>query len=593
MRVLITGGTGFIGSRLAVKCLERGDFVRVYGQTNTPAETDNKKFIESKGAEIVIGSMIDREKLIEATREIDVIFHLAAAQHEANVPDQVFWDVNVEGTRQILAAAINAGVKKFVHGSTIGVYGNLDGIIDEESSCKPDNIYGTTKLEGEKVVLSFKDKIPVTVIRISETYGPGDRRLLKLFKMVRKGSFFHIGDGKNLHHLIYIDDLIKGFLLAAEKDEANGEIFLFAGERAISTNEMVEEIARGVNRPPPKFRAPFPPFLLLAIVMETVLKPLGIQPPLHRRRMDFFKKSFSISGTKAQGMLGFVPEYNFAAGVAETAKWYEEKGYYGNGWSGDEEGAGSEGQLDTDFQLTAVTESFDTFWEAPKNIEKGYDKFSKFYKRNYLKHISIKKDARVLVVSCGPGYFNYLLRNEGCSDVLGIDSDPGKVRSALTRNLNCQAARAFDFLKANDKPFDVIFAEQEINHLTKAEILQFLELCYDNLNAGGMVIVHSLNGANPITGPEALAQNFDHYNTFTEYSMKQILRHTGFRDIRVFPLNLYIFYENPLNYVGMALNAVLNLVFRASFIFYGKSNKIFSKKIGAVALKRHREPPDA
>ncbi len=94
-----------------------------------------------------------------------------------------------------------------------------------------------------------------------------------------------------------------------------------------------------------------------------------------------------------------------------------------------------------------------------------------------------------------------------------------------------------------------------------------------------------MNGANPITGAEALAQNFDHYNTFTEYTMRQVLEHSGFKNVTVFPLNLYVFYKNPLNYVLIGLSALYTLFFRASFILYGKSNKIFTKKIGASAVK--------
>ena len=148
--------------------------------------------------------------------------------------------------------------------------------------------------------------------------------------------------------------------------------------------------------------------------------------------------------------------------------------------------------------------------------------------------------------------------------------------------LNCKVANAFPFLTENKTAFDLIFAEQEINHLTKDEILVFLNLCRKNLREGGALIVHSLNGANPLTGSEALAQNFNHFNTFTEYSLRQVLVHAGFKDIQVFPLNLYIFYENPVNYIGMALNTLLNVVFRIGFIFYGKENKIFSKKFAAV-----------
>ena len=242
--------------------------------------------------------------------------------------------------------------------------------------------------------------------------------------------------------------------------------------------------------------------------------------------------------------------------------------------------------MSVETQLTGKIEPFDTFWEAPENIEKGYNSFGKFYKRNYMKYLPDDKTAGILVTCCGPGYFVNLLKKEGYTNVLGIDSDPDKVKYAKSRALNCETEHAFTFLQSNKKPFDVIFVEQEINHLTKDEILSFFKLCFDNLNHNGIFIVHSLNGANPITGSEALAQNFDHYNTFTEYSLRQILSYTNFQEIEVIALNLYIFYENPLNYIGIFLNALFNLFFRLSFLFYGKTNRIFTKKIGAICTKK-------
>ena len=123
MEVLITGGTGFIGSRLALKCLERGDHVRILAQENTDAERENRKSIEAAGARIISGSVTDRNKVAESIRGIDVVYHLAATQHEMNIPDQVFRDVNVNGTKNMLEASVEFGVKRFIHGSTIGVYG--------------------------------------------------------------------------------------------------------------------------------------------------------------------------------------------------------------------------------------------------------------------------------------------------------------------------------------------------------------------------------------------------------------------------------------------------------------------------------------
>jgi len=236
-------------------------------------------------------------------------------------------------------------------------------------------------------------------------------------------------------------------------------------------------------------------------------------------------------------------------------------------------------------QLNAKIEPFDTFWEAPKEIEKGYSSFATFYKRNYLKFIPDDKNLKTLVVSCGPGYFVNLLTRQGYHNVLGIDSDPEKVGFAKKRGLNCEVAQAFPFLKSGSRQFDLIFLEQEINHLTKQEIVTFLTLCHRNLKKNGILILHSLNGANPITGSEALAQNFDHFNTFTSYSLKQVLKHCAFEDITVFPLRLYVFYENPLNYVGLIIDEILSLTFRMAFLFYGKKNSIFTKKIGAVCRR--------
>ncbi|ADE16353.1 NAD-dependent epimerase/dehydratase [Nitrosococcus halophilus Nc 4] len=328
MKVLITGGTGFIGTRLALKCLEKGDKVRLLGQVNNAAEEGNRDLVERQGGEIVIGSVTDKDVIDKAIEGVEIVYHLAAAQHEANVPDQHFWEVNVAGTRNLLEASRKDNVKRFVHGSTIGVYGAaMEGEIDEDTPLQPDNIYGITKREGEKLVLSYKDRLPVVIIRISETYGPGDRRLLKLLKAIDKKMFFMIGKGDNRHQLIFVDDLIEGLWLAAKNDEALGQVFVLAGKEILTTNQMVATIAKVLGVTQRKLRAPLWPFLITAVVMENLLRPLHIQPPLHRRRMDFFKKSFCFSQDKSSSILKFEPKTSFEDGIVATAQWYKEHNY--------------------------------------------------------------------------------------------------------------------------------------------------------------------------------------------------------------------------------------------------------------------------
>jgi 2-polyprenyl-3-methyl-5-hydroxy-6-metoxy-1,4-benzoquinol methylase len=236
-------------------------------------------------------------------------------------------------------------------------------------------------------------------------------------------------------------------------------------------------------------------------------------------------------------------------------------------------------------ELSARLERFDSFWEGPDDVESGYKSLGQFYRVNYLKHVPENKDASILVISCGPGYFVNMLAEEGYSDVLGIDSHADKVEHAVKRGLNCRPGTAFDVLEASEQPYDAVICEQELNHLTKGEMVDFLRLVWSKLKPGGRLICHGLNGANPIVGAETLAQNFDHFNTFTSYSLDQVLEFSGFQDIRVFGLHLYVFYTNPFNYVAWAVSSAFSLTFRALFVLYGKKNKIFTKKIAAVATR--------
>lgn len=325
-RVLITGGTGFIGSRLASRCLEDGESVRVLAQRNTPAEDRNATALEAGGVEVVEGSVTDPVSVRRACEGVDTIYHLAAAQHEANVPDSHYFDVNVEGTRNMLDAAVAADASRFVHGSTIGVFGmGRNGPVTEGTALDPDNIYGVTKLEGEKVVRGYSDRLAIPIVRISETYGPGDRRLLKLFRALDSGRLVRIGPGRNLHHPIYIDDLVEGLRRAADTPSAPGKTFVLAGPAPLTTDQMIDAISRAVGAHAPRVRLPLWPLMAVATVLESVMRPLGVQPPLHRRRMNFFVKSFRFDGEPARGALGFEPSVGFEDGAARTADWYRDE----------------------------------------------------------------------------------------------------------------------------------------------------------------------------------------------------------------------------------------------------------------------------
>lgn len=233
-------------------------------------------------------------------------------------------------------------------------------------------------------------------------------------------------------------------------------------------------------------------------------------------------------------------------------------------------------------KLAARLEPFDSYWQAPDDVESGYAKFAAYYRANYLPHLPPDRESRILVLSCGPGYLVDLLAQNGYRNITGIDSDPEKIAYARQRKLDCSVGQAFAFLEDNAEPFDVIIPEQELNHLTLEEQIEFLHLCRRNLQPGGRMIVYGLNGANPLVGSENLAHNIDHFNTFTDYSLTQILELAGFENIRTMPLKLYVFWKNPLNYVGLVVTGALELFFRACFILYGKDVKVLSKKLAAT-----------
>ena len=234
-------------------------------------------------------------------------------------------------------------------------------------------------------------------------------------------------------------------------------------------------------------------------------------------------------------------------------------------------------------ELSARLEPFDSYWQAPDDIESGYGKFAAYYRANYLPQLPADRHARMLVISCGPGYLVEVLKQEGYDNFVAIDSDPEKVAYATRRGLDCKVARGFEYLQDSTDLYDVIIPEQELNHLTHGETVTFLKLVRARLKPGGKVIVYGMNGANPLVGSENLAHNIDHFYTVTEYSLGQLLTMKGFKNVTAHPLKIYVFWKNPANYVGLSVTWFMEAVLRIIFKLYGKNVKVLSKKIMAVA----------
>ncbi len=330
MRVLITGGTGFLGSRLSLRHRSEGDEVRILGKEATPLEASNAQDLRDAGVDVRIGDFADEAILKDALPGVDRVVHIAAAMREANVGDDHFHEVNVRATGRLLAACRDAGVPRFLYCSTAGVVGTDRGTTtDEDTDPRPRDIYQTTKLAAERAVIAFgkEHDYPVSAVRPPAVYGPGDGRLVKLFKMVGKGWFLLPGGGSGKHHLVYIDDLLDAFELAATKPEAIGRVYNATGPRAVPLDELVDEIARALGVDvPKKIRVPFWPLDLMAATCETVCKPIGVQPPIYRRRLDFYRHDEDFSNARARAELGWEPKHDLAAGLGKTITAYREQG---------------------------------------------------------------------------------------------------------------------------------------------------------------------------------------------------------------------------------------------------------------------------
>jgi dihydroflavonol-4-reductase len=328
MKILVTGGTGFTGGHLVKKLLEDGsNEVRVIARNEKKAGQ-----LKKLGVEIIIGDISDKEAVFRAVKGMDIVFHVAAAYREAKTDDSYYWDVNYKGTKYILDACLEYGVKRIVHTSTIGLVSSVKNPpSNEEEAYSPGDVYQNSKCEAEKEALRYaKEKgLAVSVVRPAAIYGPGDLRMLKMFKMIAKKRWIFFGNGKAFLHMVYIDDLVNGFILCSKKEEAIGQVFIIGGEKYTSLNELSALIAAEFNVKTPSIHVPYKPMELLAVCVEKTWKLFKIkkQPPIYKRRVAFFKKSRAFSIEKARTLLGYEPKIDLKTGIHRTAQWYLQNGY--------------------------------------------------------------------------------------------------------------------------------------------------------------------------------------------------------------------------------------------------------------------------
>ena len=318
MKALVTGAGGFSGSRLAARLVREGAQVRMLVRSRAHGHP-------LPDGEIVEGDVRDPETVRRAVAGMDVVFHLATVFRTHCAPEAFHHDVHVTGTRHLLEASRAAGVARFVHCSTVGVHGDVKNPpATETAPFAPDDAYQRTKLAGELLALDFHRQygLPVTVIRPTGIYGPGDDRLFKLYRMATARPAIVLGSGKILFQMIHVDDLVEAFLLAATKPAAVGEVFIAGGAEYMPLDDLLKLLARLAGKEARIVHLPLKPFQWAGSLVEAVCTPLGIRAPLSRRRIDFFCHSRAFNCDKARRLLGFEPRISLEDGWRETIASY-------------------------------------------------------------------------------------------------------------------------------------------------------------------------------------------------------------------------------------------------------------------------------
>jgi nucleoside-diphosphate-sugar epimerase len=286
--------------------------------------------LEAAGIQLAVGDIRDRGAVASAAAGVEVVYHLAALYRQAGVAREAYRAVNALAAGALVEVAAAAGVRRVVHCSTVGVHGDVEHPpANEDAPLRPGDVYQVTKLEGERLARAAGERlgIEVTIVRPSGIYGPGDRRLLKLFRGVARGRFPMLGSGEIYYHLTHIDDLVEGFRLCGEHPAAAGRTYILAGGECTTLNQLVALVADTAGVRPPKVHLPVWPFWIAGALCEAVTVPIGIEPPIYRRRVDFYTKSRAFDITRARREIGYHPQVDLQQGIERTLRWYREQGW--------------------------------------------------------------------------------------------------------------------------------------------------------------------------------------------------------------------------------------------------------------------------
>lgn len=324
MKAFVTGASGFLGSHLVDLLLAQGHEVRCLVR-----KTSNLRWLKTKPIQLIEGSLQTGDPgLKRGLQGADLCFHVAGLI-SATKPQEYF-QVNVGGTRHCLDTCLQAAphLKRFVLVSSIAACGpSRNGSkLTEQTPAQPLTIYGQSKLEAEKLTLSYRDRLPITILRPPAIYGPRDSMIYPIFKLARKGWFFVPAGKPKYVSMAYVEDVARSCLWAAQEPKSRGEIYFIADDDCYTWQDIADCLANIFYRKVKKI--PLPKSLLwsLALLEECRARLIKKSPRMHRGHVAQFFQHWGIQIDKIK-RAGFIPQFNLEAGMKTTVAGYRQLGW--------------------------------------------------------------------------------------------------------------------------------------------------------------------------------------------------------------------------------------------------------------------------
>jgi nucleoside-diphosphate-sugar epimerase len=321
MKIFVTGALGFIGAHFVERALAEGHKVSGIYRSASGDKQQLLQLLTSKGAKLQQGDVVAPESYERLLVGMQCVCHFAAAFKDPLHSEEEFHRINVKGTERVLLSAANCGVQRFVFCSTAGIYGQqLSGITDECATPRPWNAYERSKHAAENCVrhLSLQRRTQYVILRPAVVYGPRDDRLFKLFRSAAKGRFPLFGPGRGRRHMVYVSDVVDAFLLACTRDSAANQEMIVAGSEAVPLCDLLETLAKVLQRRTCGPRLPLRPMLVLAAMVEDLCRCLHVNPPIYRRRMAFYLSDAAFDCTRAKQIMGWQPRIGLQDGLRST-----------------------------------------------------------------------------------------------------------------------------------------------------------------------------------------------------------------------------------------------------------------------------------